>query len=300
MKNKIILTTVSAFFILHSAFAQGSLTPPGAPAPTMKTLDQIEARTPISAVPFTITQPGSYYLTTNLVWSSNVSGIDVGNISEVTIDLNGFSLRNTNVVSILKRAISINGVAGQQVTVRNGFITGATNGISGIGINDGNLGSVLVEDVHCYTVYSGISLNNGQARNIVRHCSVENAGYRGIVADVVTGCTVRNTFSDGISASTVTDCQVIQTSGIGSGITYDGNVGIVVNSIGVSIGGTGINGTAVANSHGRSTSGTGIFAYNANNCTGYRTSGTAISATVANGCYAFSGTNIITFKYNMP
>jgi hypothetical protein len=41
--------------------AQGSLTPPpGAPAPTMKTLDQIEARTPISSAPFTISAPGSY------------------------------------------------------------------------------------------------------------------------------------------------------------------------------------------------------------------------------------------------
>ena len=49
-----------------TAFAQGALTPPGAPAPTMKSLAQIEPRTPISSVPFTITQPGSYYLTTNL------------------------------------------------------------------------------------------------------------------------------------------------------------------------------------------------------------------------------------------
>ena len=32
---------------LSTVFAQGSLTPPGAPAPTMKTLAQIEPRTPI-------------------------------------------------------------------------------------------------------------------------------------------------------------------------------------------------------------------------------------------------------------
>jgi hypothetical protein len=31
-----------------AAFAQGSLTPPGAPAPTMKTLDQVEARMAVS------------------------------------------------------------------------------------------------------------------------------------------------------------------------------------------------------------------------------------------------------------
>jgi hypothetical protein len=57
--------------------AQGSLTPPpGAPAPVMKSLDQVEARTPVVAGQpevaingsgtITISQPGSYYLTKNI------------------------------------------------------------------------------------------------------------------------------------------------------------------------------------------------------------------------------------------
>lgn len=71
MRNLFVALALLALSILNpqlsTAFAQGSLTPPpGAPAPTMITLQQIEPRTPISSVPFTITTPGSYYLTTNL------------------------------------------------------------------------------------------------------------------------------------------------------------------------------------------------------------------------------------------
>jgi hypothetical protein len=55
MKNHLVavlvLTLLAAFNSqLSTAFAQGSLTPPGAPAPTMKTLAQIEPRTPVDAL----------------------------------------------------------------------------------------------------------------------------------------------------------------------------------------------------------------------------------------------------------
>src|SRR6185295_16428367 len=78
---------------LSTALAQGPLTPPGAPAPTMKTLDQVEARTLISSAPFTISQPGSYYLTANLTVSSG-NAITIA-ASGVTLDLNGFTISST-------------------------------------------------------------------------------------------------------------------------------------------------------------------------------------------------------------
>ena len=104
---------------LSTCFAQGSLTPPGTPAPTMKTLDQVEARSPISSLPYTISQPGSYYLTTNLTGSSGASGIIISSGS-VTLDLNGFALTGV--------AGSTNGIRVSNVytniTVRNGTVNG--------------------------------------------------------------------------------------------------------------------------------------------------------------------------------
>src|SRR5579883_474024 len=89
-----VLPAICGSFLLSSIlmFAQGSLTPPGAPAPTMKTLSQIEPRTPISSLPFTIYIPGSYYLTTNLTGVSNSDGITIST-GNVTLDLNGFTLQ---------------------------------------------------------------------------------------------------------------------------------------------------------------------------------------------------------------
>ena len=48
MKTKLL--AVLAIAAVSALLAQGPLTPPGAPAPTMKTLDQIEPRKGINAV----------------------------------------------------------------------------------------------------------------------------------------------------------------------------------------------------------------------------------------------------------
>src|SRR3954454_12050055 len=84
-------------------FGQGPLPPPGPPGPTMKTLDQIdgkldsidaklEKRTPISSLPFSINSSGSYYLTGNLQFTAASGHAITISVSNVTLDLMGFTL----------------------------------------------------------------------------------------------------------------------------------------------------------------------------------------------------------------
>ena len=93
MKNPARIRTglVAALWMFMGThvMGQGSLTPPGAPGETMKSLEQVEPRTPISSLPHTITESGSYYVTGNL--SSTGDGIVI-EASGVTVDLMGFSL----------------------------------------------------------------------------------------------------------------------------------------------------------------------------------------------------------------
>ena len=74
--------------------AQGPLTPPGAPAPTMKTLDQVRPGIPITSLPFVISSWGHYYLTGSLITSDTNGPAITITAGSVTIDLNGYKILN--------------------------------------------------------------------------------------------------------------------------------------------------------------------------------------------------------------
>jgi hypothetical protein len=107
----------------HCVFGQGALAPPGPPAASMKSLDQVEPRTPIESLPFSITQGGSYYLAKNLQFSATSGDAITIAASDVTLDLMGFTLSSSSAVT--GSAIRINASL-RNVAVRNGVITGTT------------------------------------------------------------------------------------------------------------------------------------------------------------------------------
>lgn len=120
--------------------------PPSDPTTAMKSLNQVEPRTIIGSLPYTITQPGSYYLTGNLTLSSaGVAGISV-QAKDVTIDLNGFTISCTSAAN--QSAIDASGASGSTagLVVKNGTIRGLRGDTSNPGAGGFTAGVGLVEN----------------------------------------------------------------------------------------------------------------------------------------------------------
>jgi parallel beta-helix repeat protein len=172
-------------------FAQGSLTPSGAPAPTFKTLQQIEPRTPISSLPITINTSGSYYITSNLTGTAGTIGISLA-ADNITLDLGGFTLfgGGGNI------AVSQSGGSRTNLVIRNGVIRGWTNGAVHVGSFH-----VQCEDLNLVDNGGAGILTSGYAT--VRRCLVSGA-LSSSLAGIYCG-----------SGSLVQDCITRSNAGVG-------------------------------------------------------------------------------------
>ena len=247
-----------------AVFGQGSLTPPGAPGPTMKSLDQVEPRTLINTTncpgdsgnSFIISQPGSYYLASNLTGASGKNGILIA-ADNVTINLNGFTLTGVPGASL---GITTSG-SHRGSRVLNGRLTDWPGGgikIVGAGamasdITVLNSGGAIVFDQQAATLVthcSGRDLNVGASTDAcivadnIESCTLDNISGGANVTCIggfvrVSGCQVQvvsGTTVTAISCSgVVSDCTILNVSGT----TISGIVGSSVSHCVLSGAGTG-------------------------------------------------------------
>lgn len=162
----VLLTFMAAAIIaiLATRASAGPLDPPGPPGSTNGVA---LPGTPISALPFTISTPGKYYVTGNLTIGSLANGITI-NANDVTLDLNGYTIDGNNVGSFGIVTTSMG------VTIQNGSVAHWT----AIGMTIQSPGSGTVEHVYAHHNLTGISISNGSLSD----CSADNNSLTGVVA----------------------------------------------------------------------------------------------------------------------
>lgn len=220
-------------FLSASVFGQGSLTPPTGPAPSMKTLGQIEPRVAIDKAPFKISAPGSYYVTTNISAPVNTAVISIS-ASNVSIDLGGFTI---SVPDASQAAIAVSAGA-DDITIQNGSIGASGSGIEASGATHVRVSSVRVSN--CLDV--GISTG---ANSVVTECSSSGNGSTGIrvgTGGSVVNCQTSGNQGNGIQGSdksTIRNCTASNSSL--AGITV-GDYAKVMAATATDNDGNGING----------------------------------------------------------
>jgi hypothetical protein len=234
---------IVALLALAATVNAGPIDPPSGPvSSTYRTLDQVEARTPIDAehtpgdndaTPslFKITQPGSYYLTADVAGVADKHGIEIA-AGGVTIDLCGFRVAgvagsrsgiaattNTTGVRLINGHVSGWGQRGVDVATCLGAsldrVTASGNGNEGFALHSANLSKCSATG------------NTGQGFQYVQDC-IFNAcnaslntegGFSGTAGrSVFDGCVASSNGTHGIDGwlnSTITACTAGGNTGVG-------------------------------------------------------------------------------------
>ncbi len=215
----------------------GPLSPPAGPvASTGKTLTEVEPRTAINAANtpgdaanvYVISQPGSYYLTGNITVPSGKSGIYIS-VSNVTLDLNGFSISG----NALGGGGSVQGIKGTgadtqlNVTIRNGTV----QRMGDTGIFFSALRHTRIEDITAQdNGRLGVWVGGWSVLNrVICHNNGTDTSHSGMFASYasrVHHCQFTYNRGEGLACynSTVTECVATTNGGIGISVDHGSHV----------------------------------------------------------------------------
>jgi hypothetical protein len=178
----------AAALTMTSPGGAGSLDPPTGPiAPT----DRVTLSTPlIGNLPYTISEPGSYVLTSDLRDCLECSDLPSNGLiidaDHVTVDLNGFSIYG-DPFSSLDGIVVASGHT--NIVIRNGFVRDwQGDGIDLQQATNSRVEHVTVSDCDEEGIHVGLACT-------VRDCAVSNCGGNGIEAQ--SGCLIRSCTSIG-------------------------------------------------------------------------------------------------------
>ncbi|TDR19446.1 hypothetical protein [Marinicella litoralis] len=140
-----------------------------------------------SGFPITITEPGSYQLTSNIVSSSTTTDVIQINADNVTLDLNGFSIigprtctgDNTTLVCTNNgmTAHGVSAVSRKNVKVKNGTVKGFDTGIS---LTSSSSRGNVAENIHSSENEFGFSVINGMVSNCVANRNLDTGISNGL------------------------------------------------------------------------------------------------------------------------